>query len=325
MEKIDFVVTWVNNSDTRWKLKRDNFYSKNNLLNGIDRYRDYGTFKYWFRSVEKFAPWVHKVYLITDDQVPYWLNQENEKIVVVDHSEFIHKEYLPTFNSNVIELNIGNIKSLSNNFVLFNDDVFLNAPVVETDFFKNGLPRDVGVFLPLYPEEEFDHIIVNDLIPINHRFDKHSRILKNLFKYFNFRYGRGLLSNILDYSYPKITGIYNPHLPTSYLKNEYNNVLNQNQDLVEQTLSHRFRTNDDISHWLVRYWRIMEGRFIPQNINFGQRYNLSQISTIIKDIEESKHSCICINDENITNYRETIIKLTNSFEQKFKNKSSFEE
>ena len=33
-------------------------------------YRDWGTFKYWFRGVEKFAPWINKVYLVTDDQIP---------------------------------------------------------------------------------------------------------------------------------------------------------------------------------------------------------------------------------------------------------------
>lgn len=37
-------------------------------MNSDKAYREWGTFKYWFRGVEKFAPWVNKVYLVTDNQ-----------------------------------------------------------------------------------------------------------------------------------------------------------------------------------------------------------------------------------------------------------------
>lgn len=324
MEDIDFVVTWVDGSDPKWVKKRNSYAPKSNQLNGNDRYRDYGTFKYWFRSVEKYAPWVHKIYLITDDQVPDWLRKDNKKIEIVDHKDYINERYLPTFNSNAIELSIGNIKSLSNQFVLFNDDCFFNAPVKPTDYFENGLPKDIGVFMPVYPHEEFDHIILNNVIPINQNFNKHSMVKKNFFKYFNFRYGRGLASNILDVSYPKVTGIYNPHLPMPYIKSEYNFVLQENQELQEKTLSHRFRTSMDISHWLVRYWRIMQGKFSPQSINFGKRYKLSEIDRVISDVKKSKHKCICVNDEYIDNYDEVIKRLSECFEKQFPQKSSFE-
>ncbi|MFS1240488.1 hypothetical protein ACL36S_16760 [Lactiplantibacillus plantarum] len=56
----------------------------------------------WFRAVEKNAPWVNKIYLITDNQIPAWLNFENPKIQVISHQNYIPEKYLPTFNSNVI-------------------------------------------------------------------------------------------------------------------------------------------------------------------------------------------------------------------------------
>lgn len=324
MEDIDFVVTWVDSSDPNWIAKRNKYAPKSSQLNGDDRYRDYGTFKYWFRSVEKYAPWVHRIYLITDAQVPNWLNINSEKLIVIDHTDFINKKFLPTFNSNAIELSIGNISGLSEHFVLFNDDCFLNAPLSPTDFFKDGLPKDVGVFMPIYPREEFDHIIVNNLIPINQNFIKHSVLKKNFLKYFNFKYGRGLLSNILDFSYPRVTGIYNPHLPTSYRKSEYISILKQNKSLQEATISHRFRTNDDISHWLVRYWRIMQGEFSPQSINFGKRYKLSEYKEVLNDIKTSKHQYICINDEQIDDFDKITKQIDICFAEKFSNKSSFE-
>ena len=94
-EKIDFVIPWVDGNDKSWREKRKKYESnvsdKND--NSDVRFRDYGTLKYVLRSMEKFAPWVNKIFLITDKQVPEWLNQENPKIEVVDHTQIIPKKY----------------------------------------------------------------------------------------------------------------------------------------------------------------------------------------------------------------------------------------
>lgn len=130
-EKIDFVVTWVDGADPVW-LSRKKAYLKDKLgvdmgdesvEDGDDRYRDFGLFKYWFRSIEKYAPWVNKIFLITDRQIPEWLDVNHPKIRWVNHDEFIPKEYLPTYSSPAIELNFHRIEELSENFVYFNDDV----------------------------------------------------------------------------------------------------------------------------------------------------------------------------------------------------------
>lgn len=73
---IDFVISWVDENDSKW-ISKKNKYKK---ANDEARFRDYGTLKYVFRSIEKFAPWVHKVYLITDNQVPKWLNLDSDKV-----------------------------------------------------------------------------------------------------------------------------------------------------------------------------------------------------------------------------------------------------
>ena len=48
------------------------------------------------------------------------------------------EEYLPTFSSHPIELNIHRIKGISDKIVYFNDDMFLTDAVKPELFFKNG-------------------------------------------------------------------------------------------------------------------------------------------------------------------------------------------
>ena len=134
--KIDFVIMWVDGSDKEW-LEEKNKYSpkKIDVTNAANRYRDMGMFKYWFRGVEKFAPWVNKIHFVTWGHVPKWLDTENSKINIVKHQEFIPNEFLPTFNSNVIQFYLNNIDGITDKFVMFDDDQFLLNKVSINDFF----------------------------------------------------------------------------------------------------------------------------------------------------------------------------------------------
>ncbi len=65
----------------------------------------------------------------------------------MDHREIIEQEYLPTFNSHVIEANLHKIPNLSEHFIYFNDDVFVAKPLQKSHFFKpNGL---ASIFLSI--------------------------------------------------------------------------------------------------------------------------------------------------------------------------------
>lgn len=103
---VDIVVTWVNDDDIQWKTKRDKLAAQKQIQLHDERYRDFGTIKFFFRSIDKYCPWINKVFFITDHQVPDWLDVNNPKIKVIFHEDFIPGKYLPTFNSNVIELNL---------------------------------------------------------------------------------------------------------------------------------------------------------------------------------------------------------------------------
>ena len=59
--KIDFVMIWVDGNDPEWRKEKDKY--SNNVDNNTDnreaRFRDWDNLQYWFRGVEKFAPWVN--------------------------------------------------------------------------------------------------------------------------------------------------------------------------------------------------------------------------------------------------------------------------
>ncbi|MFQ9621995.1 MAG: hypothetical protein ACLR17_06705 [Enterobacteriaceae bacterium] len=92
-------------------------------------------FKYWFRAVENYAPWVRKVHLVTCGQVPSWLDKSYHKINLVRHSDIIDKEYLPTFNSRAIEVNIHKIKGLMISLYI-SMTMLLNSPITPEFYFK---------------------------------------------------------------------------------------------------------------------------------------------------------------------------------------------
>ena len=188
-EKIDFVILWVDGSDKEW-LKEKNKYlnGKNGDSVSENRYRDWQNLKYWFRGVEKFAPWVNRVYFVTYGHIPKWLNIENPKLRVITHEEFIPKQYLPTFNSNTIELNLNRIQELSEQFVLFNDDMFIINSTKKGDFFQDGLPKDEceqNANISYGKHEQIAHATLNDIDIINRNFKKrgNEKIPNKIYKY----------------------------------------------------------------------------------------------------------------------------------------------
>lgn len=326
MDDIDFVVTWVDDGDPKWQLKRSQYISgERTLMNNEVRYRDYGTLRYWFRAVEKYAPWVHKVFVITDNQFPDWLDENNDKIVFVNHNDYIDEKYLPTFNSDVIELNIANIRNLSEKFVLFNDDVFLNDFVTEKDFFKGGLPVDTGTFQPTMPTSEFTHVVLNDLLLINKWFDKKNVLKSHKTKLYSKKYGlKRLISAATCLPFNKIIGFYDSHITTPYLKSNFKKVILMAKDDVEQTNKNKFRKNSDVNHWLIRYFEYCKGLYVPQKNGFGKYYELNNIKEFSDDIKKSTHKVICVNDVDSKEAIEGKQVLKKLLEKKFNQKSSFE-
>nr|AZY91858.1 capsular polysaccharide phosphotransferase [Lactococcus lactis] len=328
MSEIDFVITWVDPSDTHWYSEKQKYSYEYKLdMNSEARYRDWGILKYWFRSVEKNAPWVNKVYFITEGHVPKWLNIDYEKIIVVKHADYIPEKFLPTFNSNTIELNLNRIETLSNSFVNFNDDMFINSPVEPKDFFENGLPKDSGVFSPIVPKRgSISSIALNNIEIINEYFNSRFVIKKNFFKFFNLKYGKHLVKNLCILPWRNVLGFYDNHIPISYDKKFYNMLWAKESKTFENTTLNKFRTKEDVSHWVIRYWQLCEGHFIPRSTKFGKYYDIfKDIDKICDDIKNNSHKVICINDgDGVINFNDLKNRLLEVFEMKYDEKSKFE-
>ncbi|KAF0302299.1 Exopolysaccharide phosphotransferase [Amphibalanus amphitrite] len=139
-EPIDAVYTWVNGSDPEFRRQLSETLvhlghpPANESVND-SRFADNDELRYSLRSLEQHAPWVRRVYLVTNGQVPAWLDLDDPRITVVTHEEiFPNKSHLPTFSSPAIESHLHRIKGLSEHFLYFNDDFFLGQPVVLEDF-----------------------------------------------------------------------------------------------------------------------------------------------------------------------------------------------
>lgn len=329
-EDVDFVITWVDNNDPSWLKKKNLFLKKNNEQNFNNnnssiRYRDYGTLKYVFRSIEKFAPWFNKIYLITDKQIPKWLATDNPNVIIVDHSIIIPHKYLPVFNSNAIEWNIDNIPNLSENFVYFNDDTILNKPVKKENFFINGEPCDFRLYTDIVPLDDFDHIPLNNNILINKYIKGNWPLSKN--GLFNFKYGLKLVKEfpfILQAKKRGVTGYKDPHGPQSYVKSTFKKAKKIWSSEIERTLRNRFRKENDISIWLVRHLQLETGKFIPIKPNQNITFSIEEVKEIKNVLNHNKFRSICINDDDVSNYKELFQKINNLLLQKFPEKSKFE-
>ena len=173
---IDIVILWVDGSDPAWLEEKSKYTppaAKDS--NSANRYRDWGLLPYWFRCIEKHAPWVRKVHFVTWGHVPAFLNLNAPKLHVVKHTDFIPAEYLPTFSSHAIEMNIHRIPDLAEHFIYFNDDMFLLRPMTEEDFFRNGFPCTCGREVPWAFNGNvgiWEHAVANNLGFINKHFSK---------------------------------------------------------------------------------------------------------------------------------------------------------
>ncbi|MCM1122143.1 MAG: stealth family protein [Eubacterium sp.] len=330
-EQIDFVITWVDGNDFEWQQQKNAYLDQSGIDDKVIRYREWSNLQYWFRGVEKYAPWVNKIYFVTCGQLPIWLNTEHEKLVVVEHKDFMESKYLPTFNSSAIEVNLHRIKGLSDKFVYFNDDMFIISPVAKSDFFVRNKPVDRGIenVIPLKLDKDFivNSIMRNHTMIVNQHFDKRIFIKKNWNKWFSIKNRPDVARNILLLLWKDFCGFKTFHLPTPFLKSTFAEVELLEKELLERTSSHRFRTEKDVSQWLFQNWQIASGNYILPRHNYGQYFGVDRntVNHICNVVRKHKYRMICINDEvydnNFERIRDTI---NNAFGEIFPEKSSFE-
>ena len=346
MHTIDFVITWVDSNDPSWLRSKEEYemieyasYNHDSLSrrqednNSACRYRELGFLKYWFRSIEEFTPWVNKVYFVTCGQKPEWLNENHPKLVMVNHKDFIPERYLPTFNSNTIEMNLHRIDGLSEHFVLFNDDMFLLRPVKPSFFFKDKEPVLMSSLrYPLYPHlNAINRIKFNNYVLINGHFNTKKSIWRSRSKWFNIkelglnRVRRNFLCYLANGTIP--VGQYG-HLPLPHLRSSFEDLWSCFPDIMEETSKYRFRSDFQINQWVLCAWNQANGCFYPADEKkLGCHIDISpdSIEWIEDVIKKQLYPQICANDTRYNlDSQNCADRIITAFEAILPHKSSYE-
>ena len=327
---IDFVITWVDMNDPAWQEEFAKYSgNRENSKNGVSkaRFRDYGFLKYWFRGVERFAPWVRKIHFVTSGQKPDWLDTSNPKIHLVSHRDFIPKQFLPTYNSAVIERYIHKIPGLAEHFVYFNDDFYIINGITPERFFRNGLPCDIAVFQYNPSWSQWYRRIKNNIRLINRYFDKKEVMARFHDKWFDKSYGSKARWNHILKPYGKFITLRVHHNAQPYLKSTFEEVWNVAGKELTETSVNRFRADNDYTPELFRAWQICRGNFEPYNTYRDTKMFPLMIRSAqaVKAIRDQSYSLICLNDNvHIRHYEQVMENIRNAFEQILPEKSAFE-
>lgn len=308
---VDIVYLWCDGNDPKFKKRRLetlNKFSKCGLdTEGTSNFRFIETeeLKYSLRSVEKFAPWVRNIYIVTYEQVPKWLNVNHPKIKIIDHKEIIPAKYLPTFNSTAIEVFLPMIPGLSEHFLFANDDMFFWGKV-EKDFFFN--PKGAPI----------------------------CRVLRRNAKHVHSLYGKTIDNgyNLILEKFGKNLMYWPHHGIDGYRKSDYLECINHFSKEFEQTASHQFREISDIQRMIISFYAIAQ-KDAEIKLNPEQKwYEIFQPKTP----ENSYTSCIinkmkrfrgkdfkifCINDCRKTKDKDRLY-MKEMLEEKFPQKSAYE-
>lgn len=308
-KKIDLVYLWVDGEDENWLKKKAYYQSEKCEKEAVQKCRFVSNdeLKYSLRSVEKNASWINKIYIVTDGQVPSWLNLENDKVRIIDHSEIVPQDKLPLFNSNAIELRLPFIPDLSEYFLYANDDMFFWSRV-EKDFFFEGDKPICRLFSEMKlcdePERGYDKTVHLAYREVFNKFGK-----------------------------PKKTG--SPHhCIDAYKKSVFIDCLNAFPKLVSKTLNNRFRTHEDWQRMIVIYYALATEQGVEKWVkptwldkNVFRKvldtkcFNLSKRT--VKRIEQLRAKLVCLNDCEKTTDKDRL-KVQEIMEKHFPEKSSFE-
>lgn len=310
---IDFVIPWVDGSDPEWRERKNQCLGLSTSDGRENRYKDWGFLQYWFRGVEKFAPWVRYVWFICDQEPPKWLNRDHPKLKIVRHEDYLPEEYRPAFSANPIELNLHRIEGLSERFVYFNDDTFLLKPVEKSFFFKRGLPCDSAVMNPV----PTDTIAKNGpgtraftyyqtcAEYLNRDYDFHTCVKNNITKWLSPCYGTDMIRNILLLAWPRFVGFAEDHMPNAYLKSSFSKAWEQDFDILDATSRHHIRDDRDVNQWLIRIRQLAEGEFVPRKRQKDCNFDIYKDGDLMhRMIREQLKPMICLNDTMILTEQE---------------------
>ena len=334
-QPIDIVIPWVDDRDEAWRKEyRESLRRYCPEVKSVSniRFESWDNLHYWFRALEKFMPWINKVVFVTWGHLPSFLRTDHPKLKIVRHEDYIPQEYLPTYNSNSIEMNYHRIKELSENFVIFNDDMIPLQPIPETYYFSEDKVCDEAVEGAICPAEVGPianmarYTQVNNMIIINRHFKKREVQEKNPGVWSSEAYGELMERNkSMSYWYD-FSGFHDPHMPSAMKKSTLKKLWEVEPETLDAGSRNHFRTYTDVTQYLIRYWQLCEGNIVPRR-TLGKMciVNKDNASYYAEGIARQEWQMVSLNEdctpEEFQGIKEKINKALHSI---LPDKSSFE-
>lgn len=280
---IDIVYTWVDGADAAWLAKKQAAWSEvapgtvSDLSANASRFLSRDELRYSLRSVQMYANWVRTIYLVTDDQVPTWLDTSDPRIRMVSHREvFGDTGHLPTFNSHAIESRLHRIEGLAEHYLYLNDDVFFGRSVSPEMFFHgNGLSK---------------FFLSRAHVPLGASSSREAPVMsagKNNRDLLQARFGRAVTHRFKHV----------PHPQQRQLVNEMEQVFAAD---FERTSRSQFRHPHDVSiaSALHHYYAWFTGRAVPGDIRYyyadiGAPQTSARLRRLLR---ERDYDAFCLND-----------------------------
>jgi len=250
---IDVVYAWVDGDDPVWQEKKDRLraqlegraasFHPASVAQGRFRSRD--EIRYSLRSLQMFAPWVRNVYIVTDDQVPEWLDTSAHRLRVVDHRELFEGAALPTFNSHVISSYLHRIDGLSEHFLYLNDDVLFGRSVGPQHFFT---PAGQARVFPSTTRRPFGEASADHAPQVN--------VAHNIRRILEREYGVTISRAV-------------QHTPVALLRSELVRLEEMFAEEYATTRCNQFRSEADIAAGLLfHYYSQIVGVGVPSKIDY---------------------------------------------------------
>ena len=246
---------------------------------------------------------------------------------MINHADYIPNQFLPVFNSSLIEIYLHKIPGIADQFVYFNDDFFIINHLPESRFFSNGLPNDIAAFRHNSGIGLWSKCLKNNIRLINQRFDKKTVLNRDHDKWFHPSYGKKANLTRLLKPYDKFVTLITPHNAQPYLKSTFEEVWNYAGDKLTAVSKNRFRSAEDYTQELFRTWQICSSKFEPYNTYQDTKMFplILRSKQAIEAIHNQSYKLICLNDNaHIRNYEKVMQDLEKAFEAILPEKSQFE-
>ncbi|MEO6944622.1 MAG: stealth family protein [Lacisediminihabitans sp.] len=277
---IDLVFSWVDGADAEFQRARALRMQAYVVGDGDDseaRYRQIDELKYALRSVYMYAPWVRRIFVVTDSPRPVWLSEHPSVTIVRSEEFFQDQSALPTHNSQAVESQLQHIPGLSEHFIYSNDDMFFGRPASPDMFFS---PGGITKFI-----ESRTRIGLGPANTARSGFENAARVNRRLL---NERFG-------------KVTTRHLEHAATPLRKSVLLEMERVFADDFARTARSAFRSSTDISvtNSLYHYYALLTGRAVTQpqaRVRYVETTLKSSLAEMDDLLEHRAYDFFCLND-----------------------------